>query len=256
MSLGHGASIVQDGLVLHLDAANKKSYPGSGTVWGDLSGNNNNGTLVNGVTYSPLDNGSIVFDGVNDRFQTTAQINLSGTNKISVDFWCKVLTYPEISGTTNIVFEVSPNFNGSSTGLYVGIGEDSSSTFRGQGVQYPISLNIRGNTGYNLYGFDKNLVNDLQWHHWCCIFDKSISGTTPIESRLFIDGIERSVSVVTTLRNNNTNNFGNDFWYIGSRSSGVAPSNFTLSNFKVYNRILTETEIQQNFNALRGRYSI
>jgi hypothetical protein len=63
MSLGHGASIVRDGLVLYLDATNPKSYPGSGTTWKDLSGNGNNGTLVNGVGYTDANKGSLVFDG-------------------------------------------------------------------------------------------------------------------------------------------------------------------------------------------------
>ena len=52
-----------NGLVLCLDAGNRKSYPGSGTTWTDLSGRGNNGTLTNGPTYS---NGAIVFDGVDD----------------------------------------------------------------------------------------------------------------------------------------------------------------------------------------------
>lgn len=52
MALAHSPKIVTDGLVLCLDAGNVKSYPGSGTVWNDLSGNDNNGTLVNGVGYS------------------------------------------------------------------------------------------------------------------------------------------------------------------------------------------------------------
>jgi hypothetical protein len=52
MALSHSPSIVTDGLVLCLDAGNPKSYPGSGTTWTDLSGNGNNGTLVNGVGYS------------------------------------------------------------------------------------------------------------------------------------------------------------------------------------------------------------
>lgn len=256
MGLGHGASVVTNGLVLNLDAANVKSYPGSGTAWSDLSGRGNNGTLTNGPTFSSGNGGSIVFDGVNDRFGTNSQIDLSNTSAISVDFWCKVLSYTEVAGAWAIVFEVSANFNGSTTGLYVGIAEDSSITWRGSGVQYPISLNIRGNVGYNLHGFDKTLVNDLQWHHWVCIFDKSVSGTNPIESRLFIDSIERSVSVFSSNRLNNTNNFGNDFWYIGSRSNGAAPSNVSITGFKVYDRILTSAEIQQNFNAFRGRYGI
>jgi hypothetical protein len=65
------AGIVTDGLVLHLDAGNSTSYPGSGTTWTDLSGNGNTGTLVNGPTYSSANGGSIVFDGANDRITSS-----------------------------------------------------------------------------------------------------------------------------------------------------------------------------------------
>ena len=56
-------SIVQSGLVLNLDAGNLESYSGSGTAWTDLSGQGNDGTLVNGPTFSSDNGGSIVFDG-------------------------------------------------------------------------------------------------------------------------------------------------------------------------------------------------
>ena len=69
-------TIVQNGLVLNLDAGNTSSYPGTGTTWTDLSGNNNNGTLVNGPTYNSTNGGSLVFNGtnqyVNTSFSTTA----------------------------------------------------------------------------------------------------------------------------------------------------------------------------------------
>jgi hypothetical protein len=58
--------IVTSGFVMHLDAGNAASYPGSGTAWTDLTVNGNNGTLTNGPTYSAADGGQIVFDGVND----------------------------------------------------------------------------------------------------------------------------------------------------------------------------------------------
>ena len=60
------STIVSSGLVLHLDAGNASSYPGSGTTLTDLSGSGNNGTLVNGPTYSSANGGSLSFDGVND----------------------------------------------------------------------------------------------------------------------------------------------------------------------------------------------
>ena len=66
MATLYAPRIVTDGLVLCLDAGNRKSYPGSGTSWVDMSGNNNTGTLTNGPTFGGGNGGSIVFDGVND----------------------------------------------------------------------------------------------------------------------------------------------------------------------------------------------
>ena len=65
-SIVSNSFIVKDGLVLHLDAGNTASYPGTGTTWTDLSGNGNTGTLVNGVGYNSDNGGKLVFDGVND----------------------------------------------------------------------------------------------------------------------------------------------------------------------------------------------
>ena len=66
MSVSNNPSIISNGLILALDAADKNSYPGSGTAWTDLSGNGNNGTLINGPTFNTGSLGNIVFDGVDD----------------------------------------------------------------------------------------------------------------------------------------------------------------------------------------------
>jgi len=66
--------IVKNGLVLHLDAAQPSSYPGSGTTWTDLSGNGNNGTLTNTPTYSSANGGTLVFNGTNQYVSTTFAI--------------------------------------------------------------------------------------------------------------------------------------------------------------------------------------
>jgi len=79
--------IVEDGLVLHLDAAEPASYSGSGTTWTDLSGNGNNGTLVNGPTYDTGNAGSLDFNGTDDY----GNFNLSSisTNYLTIEMWCK-----------------------------------------------------------------------------------------------------------------------------------------------------------------------
>ena len=91
MAFGNGPRIVTNGLVLSLDAADRNSYPGSGTTWRDMSGNGNNGTLTNGPTFSSANGGSIVFDGTND-YATTNYIPLF-VNDFCISFWVKFNTY-------------------------------------------------------------------------------------------------------------------------------------------------------------------
>lgn len=90
----YGPKIATDGLQLYLDAANTKSYPGSGTVWSDLSGNSSStSSLVNGPTYSSDDGGAIVFDGSNDYINGPSDSSLYTTN-ITVEAWIRVTANP------------------------------------------------------------------------------------------------------------------------------------------------------------------
>lgn len=75
MAYRNGPKIITDGLVLCLDAAGTKSYPGNGTTWTDLSGNGNNGTLINGPTFSSDNGGSLVFDGSNEWVACSASLS-------------------------------------------------------------------------------------------------------------------------------------------------------------------------------------
>ena len=251
MSIFSSPSMVSEGLVLCLDAANRDSYPGTGTVWTDLSGNGNNGTLTNGPTFSSGNGGGIVFDGTND-YMNTGNIDLSGTNVISVDFWCNILTYVETINSAKIIFELSTNFNGITTGFIAAYADDSNPVFGGL---FPITISVKGNSvtqsGYNISYWPKTLVNDLKWHHWCCIFDKSQSVS---ETFLYIDSIYRT-GTLTAYNANNTNNFGSLPFYIGGRGATIN-SNIQISNLKLYNRALTAGEVLQNYKATRKRFGL
>lgn len=247
-----GQNPVIDGLIINLDPSSPASYPGSGTTIYDLSPNNNDGTLVGSPTIS---GGIIQMDGIDDSISFTS-IDISHTDKVSMDFWCKLNTYVETDGTVDsVVFEMSPNYNSSTVGFTTTTADDS---VGGYNDTFPVSVNLKGNIGYNAHGYNKTLVNDLAWHHWCCIFDKSVSGTNPIEGRLYIDGIEQSVSQfpTTTVRQNNTNNFGNVAFYIGSRANTVANIDADWGSIRLYDRVLTDGEVRQNFEAHRNRYGV
>jgi hypothetical protein len=86
--IAYYGGIVKDGLVLDLDAAKKDSYAGSGTVWNDISGNSNNGTLINGPTFSSTNGGNLLFNGTNQytsfSYQQPAQ---SSTSSFTWNIW-------------------------------------------------------------------------------------------------------------------------------------------------------------------------
>ena len=216
-------------------------------IWYDLSGNASNCTLTNGPTSNVSNKGNILFDGVND-YGSTGNVNLSNTNVVSVDMWVKVVNYRETALSANIVLELSSNFNSVATGFVVTFGDDSNPVFSSA---YPIVLSVKGDVGYNINYWSKTLVNNLGWHHWCCIFDKSRAAP---ETFLYIDGISRTGNT-TSYNSDNTNNFGNLPVYLGGRST-VANSNVQLSNVKIYNRALNATEILQNYEATKTRFGL
>ncbi len=84
--------VVTSGLILWLDTAYLRSYPGYDNTWYDLSATSNNGTLVNGPTYSSANGGAIVFDGTNDYVSLTA--NPSLTNRITLEAWVNLSSPP------------------------------------------------------------------------------------------------------------------------------------------------------------------
>ena len=92
MAVEYGANIVTDGLVLCLDAGNKKSYPGSGSTWYDISGNGNHHTLVGNPTYS---SGALTFDGSTQGVLLNSALN-NLTTVGTVVLWYKTSDIQEL----------------------------------------------------------------------------------------------------------------------------------------------------------------
>jgi Concanavalin A-like lectin/glucanases superfamily len=89
MAFFRGPNVVTDGLVLALDAANPKSYVSGSTIWNDLSGNGNSGTLISGSTFNSDNRGSLVFNGTNQyvSFSTYQQPAQSSTSSFTWNIW-------------------------------------------------------------------------------------------------------------------------------------------------------------------------
>jgi hypothetical protein len=224
-------SIVTNGLVLNLDAANIKSYPGSGTTWTDLSGNGNNGTLtpgVSGLTFSRDGGGSLVFDGTND-YVSIPSFNF-GSNAFTISYWLYKLdrTYKYIQ-----------DLGGNNTGA-ISLGP-------GTGGQ------LTANASINVYGGSKILSIGTElgssWYPINQFFEITITRNGSV-SLLYLNG-----SLIYT--DTALGNFGGiSTSKIGDYGGGGLNFNGRISNTKFYNRVLSSTEVQQNYNALKSRFNL
>jgi hypothetical protein len=239
--LAHSPSIITNGLSLCLDAANSKSYPGSGTTWTDLSGNGNTGTLVNGVGYSGDNLGSLSFDGVDDYvgWDTLNAVKWQNWTSITIDCIFKLVSYT--GGTSGRQYLFDFRDNGGVDGSF-GCFYDSSIS--------PVGFKLFYNTTGNSY--EEPLITTFllgSLIHYQVTFDKT-SSTNNIKH--YINGV--NVLTTSTTINSNTTNTGR-IW-IGRYSVGNFQWNGNIYTFKAYNRALTAEEISQNFNATRSRYGI
>jgi hypothetical protein len=229
MALSHSPSIITQNLSLCLDAANSKSYPGSGTTWTDLSGNGNTGTLVNGVGYNSGNLGSLVFDGVDDLCRTTLPVStLSSIFTVCIFFTLTSLTSSNADAVSKRL--ISADASSGSTKWCIGVTPDSNFLFGGSGgaektLRFPISLNQ--------------------------IYFVTLTHDTSTYSLWLNDEIK----ILNDSSNINSPSFGNISIACRPNTTDRLWSGNVFS-CSMYNRVLTEQEIQQNFNATRSRFSI
>lgn len=220
MAFGRGPNIITDGLVLALDAGSHKSYPGSGTTWYDLSGNSNNGTLINGPTFS---NGSILFDGVND-YVTTLTNYAFGVNPFTISGWARAYEN-QVSRFPTIICVGS---TGTSANWQVDF-SDGIFTFRA------------GTTSIST-----THILDGKWLFFSIVRESTLTGGLKIY-------VYNTLNTSATA----TNNFSEVSNYkIGTNRNENHPFQGDISNLLVYNQALTASEVLQNYNATKSRFNL
>ena len=233
MAFAHSPKIVTDGLVLALDAGNPKSYPGSGTVWRDKSGNGNDGTLTNGPTFISDDGGAIVFDGSNDVVELPAANTILDDTYYTLECWVK----SSDDGTSSGQYAT---FIGTRVGKNASLVRDSN----GARVTFLFDTVAEGNT--NLVG--TSTVFDQSWHHIVGTFDNGVG-------KLYVDGVLENTATKTApadLSSESSVIFG-----IGRDPASVSRIfSGKISIGRVYNQALSASEVQQNYNALKGRFGL
>ena len=238
MSYNTFSPIVNNGLVLYLDAANSKSYPGylfSGVpTWDDLSSNASDGLMINGPSFSSSNGGKIIFDGVNDYVDLGVNPSCYSPGGFTIDSWVNIL----INSTQ---------------------GNPILCIYAGSGYEY-----VFGTSGNSLYGWVYDQLNSAYvgrhgplssstntWMNLTMVYD---GGTVSSSVKLYLNGIQFDTSnfssgTFVSIRNSSTS------MIVGNANSGIGgPINGSISTLKYYTRALPPVEILKNYNALKNRF--
>ena len=228
MGFYRGPQIVTSGLIMSLDAGNTKSYLGTGTMWYDRAGNLNggvvnNGTLVNSPAFNAGNKGSIVFNG-------TSQY-VSVNNSISNPTELTIISF--INGATPVAAGVIWAYRSGTTELIQLTIQNSTTAYfqvRGSGnTLLNVSLPITMGSIYMVAG----------------IFNK----TTGVHT-LYVN---------TTFTTNTLNLSGQTLnstnQYLGISHANASPYKGSIYSAQLYNRALSSTEVLQNYNATKSRFT-
>ena len=235
MAHHHSPKIVTEGLVLAIDAANKKSYPGSGTGFNNLVDSSNNFTINDAPTFNTSP----------DRFTFSS-------NQITQYFEKSSYSFPVNDYSISIWIKfTSTSFNGATVSYAV----DSSSTGNNESLMYFSSGDLRfyGPNGGNV-STSWTIPNTTSWFNLVRVRTKT-SGN----EKLYVNGVQEYSGTLDANISNGTPGtliFGQEQDSVGG---GFDPNQCFYGDFaamKLYNRILSLSEVTQNYNALKSRFGL
>ena len=215
-------NIVTSGLTLIIDSGYVPSYPTTGTTWYDLSGNVNDGTLVNSPTFNSSNNGYFTFNGTTQA-ATLTSLNLQ--QNFTLDGW----------------------FNPSVLNGFVMFGQGTTSANQGLHIWYSTNTNIR----FVMYANDTDFTVSTStgnWYNIVCTYNNS----SPYTKQLYLNGVEQAGSIVGAAAYAGSGTFRLGATYSSSGEYG----NGSYAGMKMYNRILSATEVLQNYNATKTRFGL
>lgn len=232
MSFFHSPRIVTDGLVLYLDAGNPESYSGSGTDWFNLVSPLESGSLIADSSFISENIGVIQFDGTDDYIEPSSTILTNSFLQANwtISFWVKW----DIINTTNLSTD-----------------DRHLLTHGNESTRQGLHLTQRNTRiHFGLYSDDYQGTTLLQTNTWYNVV--FTLDNTSYDQQIFLNGNLDATFTAGGAYTGGTNSariygkalsFGNPL----SGSSGVCMA---------YDRVLTEQEVLQNYNALRGRFGI
>ena len=217
-----GPDIPTNGLVLALDATSERSYPGSGTTWYDLSGQGNNATLNNGTSWNS--SGYMSTDGIDDYISIPNDSSLQVTTGFTQVIWVKL--------------------NNITTGSYAQLFGKPGYTKYGMIVEWyggnPIVFDFANTAGRNVTTLTGGSGS------WIMVA-QSYNAAGGSNNR--ICNIRGGVTATNTQTKT-----GNVLTDLSGMAIGGPRSEADIGLALLYNRGLTQTELDQIYNAQKNRF--
>jgi hypothetical protein len=226
MAISRGPKIVTNGLVLALDAADKNSYVSGSTTWNDLSGYNYNGTLTNSPTFSNTNGGIISFNGTS-QYIDCGNVLASLTN-LSLECFVKFGT--QSSSFNGIISKTLSNADGYE--IRTSNGATSTTTI--------VEFRYVGDSASIGFG---TLTNGI-WYH---LVATGANGS----QKTYINGVQAGSNTIALSPSANSNSL-----VIGKLAYAGLYANMSVGYTRIYNKVLSATEVLQNYNATKTRFGL
>jgi hypothetical protein len=216
-----------DGLILNLDAGITQSYPGSGTVWTDVNGlgPKNNGTLINGPTFS---GGSIVFDGVDDY--------ILGSLVVPASFTFNCIFKPTSITVWSPEFNIWQNYPSGDRGWGIFCIHSGGGAYP-TGVYAGTDIGTRWNNNETTGVYSTNNIQNITFTHGNGV------------SRIYRNG-----SLLYQKNQSAPLSIGQTKYYTLFSHPTYGPGNLYTAQF--YNRELSSSEVLHNFNSFKSRFGL
>jgi hypothetical protein len=203
----------------------------TGTSAYDTSNNNYTNTITGATWKSGAfchSGACLELDGNDDYASTSSTLDLSSTDKVSVDFWFK----PFVTSQDMILTELSDNYNDYSDSFIIAL----TNTNKVEVSHYTLAA------GYCQW-HSNDILSANNWYHIAGTFDKSLSSDECVG---YINGI--TSGSYPNFNNNTSGNFGNRTFYIGARAGESYPTEGIIDDMHVYDYIRTPAQIAWSYN--------
>lgn len=240
-------TVVKDGLVLNVDAGDTNSYPGTGVTWSDISTVASNFTLTNGPTFGTATSANITFDGTDDHALNTANASqqaLSNQSDFTIDIWFKLNNTS--SATRCLCANGTTTAGASNRGIALTLTVSVTTIV----ARLPITTDTIVSPGIGAT-FTPTTFNSYTHLVGMYDYDDQLGNSRFVWYRNGNIALTNTTSQLTNMGNSS------NAFYIARRPSGTlqyAP--ISVASLKVYNRLLSGSEVLQNYNALRGRFGL